>query len=388
MIPVKSVFLSARCSGLFFDDSVMKKEDLKEIIRTRFPLTDVEAAFKYACALPVPLDQVDTSCAEIRRIFNDPEIPRSPVMDFRDFTNILKKYPEEVALSDSMFFETGQNISIANHPRYMPRLTHMHENFFELQCVFSGTIEQNVSGTFVKLVPGDICFIAPKSVHSPHVEEDDTILVNILIRTTTLRSIFPRSLAQDDVISNFLMHIIYGKAYQPMLICHAGIESEAFDLILDLVKEGKRNDAYTDKLMCAILEVLFIRLLRDHTDDFTTGVTLKNSDENILNIMRYVQSNSATVSLSELAGKFNYSESHLSTMIKNFYGVTFRQMLTNLRLKNAAQLLVSTDEPVSDIISEVGYSEKSYFYRAFKSKYGLTPQDFRDQHRKSDQPRP
>lgn len=43
---------------------------------------------------------------------------------------------------------------------------------------------------------------------------------------------------------------------------------------------------------------------------------------------------------------------------------------------NRKQLLVNTQMPVSRIISEVGFSNRSYFYRLFEETYGVTPAEY------------
>ena len=47
------------------------------------------------------------------------------------------------------------------------------------------------------------------------------------------------------------------------------------------------------------------------------------------------------------------------------------------RLSKAAQLLRETRLTTQDIILAVGYENTSYFYRVFRSRYGVTPRDYR-----------
>ena len=47
------------------------------------------------------------------------------------------------------------------------------------------------------------------------------------------------------------------------------------------------------------------------------------------------------------------------------------------RMMHAARLLVTTNLSVQEIIYQVGISNKSYFYREFSAKYGVTPGEYR-----------
>ena len=56
---------------------------------------------------------------------------------------------------------------------------------------------------------------------------------------------------------------------------------------------------------------------------------------------------------------------------------TFKDLLLEKRLSKAAQLLRETRLTTQDIILAVGYENTSYFYRVFRSRYGVTPRDYR-----------
>lgn len=51
--------------------------------------------------------------------------------------------------------------------------------------------------------------------------------------------------------------------------------------------------------------------------------------------------------------------------------------LKKIRVENAKNLLLNTDQTVEDISYAVGYSDIKYFSRLFKKLTGLTPTEFR-----------
>ena len=53
--------------------------------------------------------------------------------------------------------------------------------------------------------------------------------------------------------------------------------------------------------------------------------------------------------------------------------------LKHYRMKKAAQLLLESDANVSEIIYEVGFNNRTYFYRAFKEMYHCSPKDYQAQ---------
>ncbi|MBQ6474103.1 MAG: helix-turn-helix domain-containing protein, partial [Victivallales bacterium] len=46
-------------------------------------------------------------------------------------------------------------------------------------------------------------------------------------------------------------------------------------------------------------------------------------------------------------------------------------------LKRAALMLALTEQPISEILENVGFFDRSYFARQFSFIFGMTPRDFR-----------
>jgi YesN/AraC family two-component response regulator len=99
----------------------------------------------------------------------------------------------------------------------------------------------------------------------------------------------------------------------------------------------------------------------------------------IVESLKYIDEHYQTASLYELADKLNQTHYSLSKVIKKATNFTFKELLQEKRLSIAKELLDSSQIPITEIVGEVGYDNISYFYRIFKSKYGKTPKQFREQ---------
>lgn len=58
-------------------------------------------------------------------------------------------------------------------------------------------------------------------------------------------------------------------------------------------------------------------------------------------------------------------------------------LIKNYRMEKAARLLREEDIPIQDVIADVGISSRSYFYKEFARKFGMTPKDYRERERSS-----
>lgn len=90
--------------------------------------------------------------------------------------------------------------------------------------------------------------------------------------------------------------------------------------------------------------------------------------------------NIASLPLKAIADELNKSPQTIRRHLK-LEGITFAEIKENVRRDIASGLLVQDDTPIKNIAYRVGFSEPSAFIRAFKNWTGLTPGEYRENHR-------
>ena len=91
-------------------------------------------------------------------------------------------------------------------------------------------------------------------------------------------------------------------------------------------------------------------------------------------VMRYVNENYfKEVVIEEIAKELHFSKDYITRTIKKHLGVTPIQLLTKKRIDVSKELLSNTDYTIEIISKEVGYSDLSVFYKAFKKNVGEAP---------------
>ena len=86
---------------------------------------------------------------------------------------------------------------------------------------------------------------------------------------------------------------------------------------------------------------------------------------------------SETLSLGDLAGTAALSRFHFIRAFKISTGLTPFQYLTSRRMARARVLLQTTEDSVSAVAEQVGYSSSSHFRRIFKDTAGYAPSAYR-----------
>lgn len=82
--------------------------------------------------------------------------------------------------------------------------------------------------------------------------------------------------------------------------------------------------------------------------------------------------------IEELADKLHISPFYLCHLFKQKVGISIKDYVVNLKLKDALYLLKNTKLSIDKIIDKIGYKDKSYFYKLFKNRFKITPQEFRN----------
>jgi two-component system response regulator YesN len=96
--------------------------------------------------------------------------------------------------------------------------------------------------------------------------------------------------------------------------------------------------------------------------------------------IQYIDANyDKPLALAEIAKASHLSVSRLAHLFKEQMGITLIDYVTGVRIEQAKELLLGTDQSCTEICFQVGYSNQSYFTRTFKSVVGLTPRQFRVQ---------
>ena len=86
------------------------------------------------------------------------------------------------------------------------------------------------------------------------------------------------------------------------------------------------------------------------------------------------------ITLSSVAQYFHYNENYLcELLIQN--GLSFMQLLHEIRIYHACSLLLTTDVQINEIGFRVGFNSVETFYRVFKKLRGISPGEYRKKER-------
>lgn len=111
---------------------------------------------------------------------------------------------------------------------------------------------------------------------------------------------------------------------------------------------------------------------------------IDDCDSDIRQVKQYLDAHySENIGIEEIGSQFFYNTVYLTRKFKKIYGKSIGSYLLERRMERAKELLEDSKLGVSQVASEVGYDNFSYFSRLFKKKTGYAPKDYRKLFRKS-----
>lgn len=142
-------------------------------------------------------------------------------------------------------------------------------------------------------------------------------------------------------------------------------------IVVNLEKPLKENDLINS----ALLDGIYMKLISRKMHREATPVNDSYSDR----VLDYIhQHYREDISIDDISQAANLSKFYLIKVFRDITGVTPYEYLISYRLFQAKKLLKSTDDSIDAISERVGYNNSSGFIRAFKKRFNITPDKYRN----------
>lgn len=285
------------------------------------------------------------------------------------------KIPEK-----TIFIREQDNISVHVHIPYVNDGMHSHDHF-EINYVYHGSCQLLFEQQTLNLTEGTLCILSPDSSHNL-MTEGDSLVVAIMVRKSTFEKVFWNLLKDQNVIASFFRSSLYADNRPNYLLFYTDNTTEQKHYAQRLFLEKHMKDIFSENNCICYLSLLFSSILRNYAESARL-YDFSNSDNTVFQfnvLMQYIITNYNYVTLSDLSEKFHYSPSFFSKLIRGRLGKSFSEIVKELKLQNGKELLLNTDYSVNRIADVIGYESASYFSRAFKKAYGISPQAYRRKH--------
>lgn len=297
-----------------------------------------------------------------------------PDFDYKDQTQ-RSKYVQQMGLDpgtiyqelemESDYVDTHRDVSFAGSPVNL----HSHDFYELLYCCNTCGAEYLVGTERYRLQKGDVILIPPGLSHRPLLPDS---MAEPYIRIVLWIS--------REFMANILRsfpEVLISKTSYSVLLRTAGTPWESLEELFLKGAKIAQESSDESRLLLIGNTITLLAHLRQAFLDRAAGRIKAEKPELLDRIMTYIEQNlSRHITLTDTAKAFYVSESTVSHIFRNKLGVSFYRFVTQRRLI-AAKVLIQEGSILEQVAEQVGFSDYSSFYRAFKQEYGISPRQFR-----------
>jgi len=252
---------------------------------------------------------------------------------------------------------------------------HFH-SFFEIHILLSRNARHIIEGIPYNIVPHDFVLLRPSLLHkSEYIQGDSTkrLVINFLYPD----NYFNQQSAFETILSTFFRQVPIYRFGKEQLAPLLKLLNEIFAISKQPCPEEVKN---------LMIHQKFIEFLYQFWQVKEHNTYIKEMDENktekkIFAITSYIHSHyHESISLEQLSKQFFISNYYLSHQFKSITGHTLTDYIQMTRIRNTQYLLINTNEKVTEISQQCGFTSFSQFNRVFRKFCGLSPSEFRKGH--------
>lgn len=254
-------------------------------------------------------------------------------------------------------------------------MLHYHDRY-EVGVCESGEGLFLSDGIFYSVSKGDFIFIAPERCHYSRSlnQEAPCICRFSYLHSETVKRLISLAASEQEKrkttyegMEKTIPTVIRASEYPQATVW--------LSKIMDVCKQGTPDDAALDVLT---LSIFLLEARNIFGNAQTTTYTSHRQDDAVTKISEYLSLHyDRSDTARELSNKCHLSESQLRRRFLAIYGMPPIAYRNFLRCKIAAELLIRSPMPVSEIAEQIGYTTASDLYKAFKKIYGVSPAAYR-----------
>lgn len=287
----------------------------------------------------------------------------------------LQSYLKEPALHGTREFPVGfypTQVPL----NYQDMLVHWHEEM-EFARVSSGAVYYDIDQVRYEVRQGDLLLICPDTLHSAHQLRQESATVDSVVLNLRLAGLEEA----DGCTQRYVLPLREGNLRFPPVLHPGEPLYEQINACFEQMWACRNPELPYRELWFKQQVFVLIRLLWQLSADNALpppSRTFRQYEEKLKLALAYIQEHYAEpITIKELSDLCGFSQVHFMNIFKAALGSTCIEYLVEYRLARAALQLQETDRSITQIALDHGFQNTSYFNRAFKRQYAMTPSAYR-----------
>ena len=151
--------------------------------------------------------------------------------------------------------------------------------------------------------------------------------------------------------------------------------AQATAVLLQLLQEQQRLDAYSTDMLYAQLSMLLVLLLREYPEGCANAFSGENAI--IRQAQQYVCAHvREKMTVPSVAGQVDVSPSYLTALFHKHLHISPGEYIRRVKLQESKQMIRENQLNFTEIAAALEYSTVHHYSRQFKEKFGITPSEY------------
>ncbi len=280
---------------------------------------------------------------------------------------------------EDWFERDGFPIVVCRREPQTPFGLHAHE-FSEIVIITGGRGLHTTGEDSYELLPGDTFVIGGDRPHD-YLNMDDLRLINILFEPSEL----PLDLMDMHSLPGYHTLFTLEPAWRKRHQFSSRLRLTPAELIqcMRLIEPMEQELGERDSGFGVVTTSLFLQLTATLSRCYNRAVNPNSKSLlRVADAIAHIESNFAqSVTLDELVQISGMSRRNFLRTFEASIGCPPITYLIRLRVRHACQLLQRQRASITQIAMAVGFNDSNYFSRQFRSVMGISPREYRRQHR-------
>lgn len=232
---------------------------------------------------------------------------------------------------------------------------HTHP-YYHMIYMVSGKLRFEIENKTYILTSGNTLLIPRSSSHAFYNDEKDTA-EHLEIKFSLFKSAFDKQISGKDIqiSDNKLAGMLFEQIIKEYSTRVSQADDAAASYLLALLNVLNENERYKNK----------------KEFNFFAGSSYSELSQKVI---RYLEAHyHEEVSLDDLAKELDRNKSHLCVAFKKDTFLTIFDCLNMIRVRRAAELIVYSEDNLTQVANKCGFTSVSHFNRVFLKHVGITP---------------
>ena len=255
-------------------------------------------------------------------------------------------------------------------------------NFFELVLIKEGRGTQCINYNFHDYRRGSLFLLPPLKCHSFQIEEPTKFV--FLKFTSNFFNIGERTDSNQSDWFKEAAYILSNYNQLPGDIIHHELDRQHIYSLIDLILKENRNYQSSSltlikSFMTSILEILLRNSKNSSAYEIATNT---ERDDRVIKLLAYINENinePQLLKVEQLAKTFLISPTYLSEFFRKKVKMSLREYIIKTKLKLVEIRLLNSNYNLSEIATELSFTDVSHLSKTFKKYTGMSIREFKKQ---------